>query len=244
LIVLIHGSSAHGGLYQALGEGLANFGTVIVPDLRGHGGQTPIGDVNYIGQLEDDLADLVAATRSSEDQKVIFVGHSSGGGLLVRYAGNPRQPPADAVVLLSPYLGFNAPTMREDAGGWAQPLTRRILGLTLLNAVKLKALNHLPVIYFRLPEGGESLNMVSSYTHRMNESFAPRYDFKKDIAGLPSFLILVGKNDEAFIAEAYEPLLDSFDNNGRVQVIDGLSHLDVIGSSEIHQAVGEFITGF
>jgi len=135
LIVLIHGSSAHGGLYQALGEGLANFGTVIVPDLRGHGGQTPVGDVNYIGQLEDDLADLVAATRSSEDQKVIFVGHSSGGGLLVRYAGNPRQTPADAVVLLSPYLGFNAPTMREDAGGWAQPLTRRILGLTLLNAV-------------------------------------------------------------------------------------------------------------
>jgi non-heme chloroperoxidase len=35
--------------------------TVYVPDLRGHGDIQPHGDVAYIGQLDDDLADFINA---------------------------------------------------------------------------------------------------------------------------------------------------------------------------------------
>ena len=241
LIVIIHGSSAHGGLYEELAVGLSDLGVIIVPDLRGHAEQSPIGDVSYIGQLEDDLADLIASTRVDIGQQIILIGHSSGGGLVVRYSGNVEHEKPDGAVLLAPYLGYNAPTLREDAGGWAQPLTRRIIGLTMLNALGVRLFNHLPVISFRLPENSESLQMTGSYTYRMNTSFAPRRKYKEDMSSLPSFKILVGDQDEAFISTEYEPLLESFDNQGSVEIIDGISHLDIIGSRVVHEKIGEFI---
>jgi len=244
LIIIIHGSGAHSGLYDTLTHGLTHLGSIVVPDLRGHGGQTPVGDVSYIGQLEDDLADLISETRSDANQNVILVGHSSGGGLAVRFAGNPAQPKPDGVVLLAPYLGYNAPTTRLNSGGWAQPLSRRMTGLVMLNALRIRFLNHLTVILFRLPDNGKELKMTSSYSYRLNTSFAPRYDFKRDIARLPKFKILIGRNDEAFLASEFSPLLDSFENNGSVQLFDELSHLDVFADNGVHAEIAKFVSDF
>jgi hypothetical protein len=62
--VLIHGSAADGLSMHVLAKGLADEGdTVFVPDLRGHGANQPRGDVRYLGQLDDDLADFVRQMR-------------------------------------------------------------------------------------------------------------------------------------------------------------------------------------
>ena len=88
LVVIIHGSGGHGAAYDWLAAELAKTGAgVLLPDLRGHyGTDGPRGDVRYIGQFEDDLADLVAGYRRP-GQKLVMVGHSSGGGLVIRFAG-------------------------------------------------------------------------------------------------------------------------------------------------------------
>lgn len=242
LIVVIHGSSAHGGLYTQLAEGLSAVGSVVLPDLRGHGSHVPSGDVAYIGQLEDDLADLIAATKATPDQPVVLVGHSSGGGLILRYASNTEVAQPDAAVLLAPYLGYNAPTTRQNSGGWAQPLTRRIIGLVMLNAARITALNHLPVISFRLPENGKTLKMTEQYSYRMNTSFSPQREFEKDIAALPPFEIVVGDEDEAFYADQYEPLLGAIENQGSVKRFSGLSHLDVTSDESVIAHIATFIT--
>ena len=69
LVILLHGSGWHGGAYVALGEALnEQLGyEVLIPDLRGHG-PDPIrrGDLDYIGQFEDDLADLIETYRGKE----------------------------------------------------------------------------------------------------------------------------------------------------------------------------------
>src|ERR1700733_8370228 len=59
--VLIHGSAGSSADMHPLAHALeaANV-TVLVLDLRGHGWNYPHGDIAYIGQLEDDLADFVA----------------------------------------------------------------------------------------------------------------------------------------------------------------------------------------
>jgi len=89
LVILLHGSGWHGGAYVALGEALnEQLGyEVLIPDLRGHG-PDPIrrGDLDYIGQFEDDLADLIETYRGKE-RPAYLVGHSSGGGLAIRFAG-------------------------------------------------------------------------------------------------------------------------------------------------------------
>jgi acetyl esterase/lipase len=89
LIVAVHGSGWHGQQFSTLGAALARqgLGDVIAPDLRGHGPNPERrGDVDYIGQFEDDLADLIAQ-QVRPGQRVVMLGHSSGGGLVIRFAG-------------------------------------------------------------------------------------------------------------------------------------------------------------
>ena len=91
VIILLHGSGWHSMQFYPLANYLSSNGLahVITPDLRGHG-FTPEqrGDVAYIGQLEDDLADLIGfAQQKFPETTMIIGGHSSGGGLAVRFAG-------------------------------------------------------------------------------------------------------------------------------------------------------------
>jgi non-heme chloroperoxidase len=59
--VLIHGSSGSSVGMHPLAIALQRAGArVLVPDLRGHGANQPHGDISYVGQLDDDLADFVA----------------------------------------------------------------------------------------------------------------------------------------------------------------------------------------
>lgn len=91
LVIAVHGSGWHGAQFARLGAGLAEAGfDVIAPDLRGHG-PWPVrrGDVDYIGQFEDDLADLIDA-QVRPGQSVAMLGHSSGGGLVIRFAGGAQ----------------------------------------------------------------------------------------------------------------------------------------------------------
>ena len=64
-----------GGAYTSLGAGLSEqYGLdVVIPDLRGHGPQ-PVhrGDVDYVGQLKDDVADLIGAY-GGDDRPVYVV---------------------------------------------------------------------------------------------------------------------------------------------------------------------------
>ena len=66
ILVFVHGSSYHGAAYHTLARELSDAGVakVYLPNVRGHhlSGQRR-GDVDYIGQLEDDLADLVVYIR-------------------------------------------------------------------------------------------------------------------------------------------------------------------------------------
>ncbi len=58
-IVLIHGSTGSSLSVHPLAKALNAKGfTVYAPDVRGHGASGRRGDIDYIGQLDDDIADL------------------------------------------------------------------------------------------------------------------------------------------------------------------------------------------
>ncbi|MGC8203475.1 alpha/beta hydrolase [Aliiroseovarius sp. PTFE2010] len=128
-LILLHGSAWHSAQFIALATRLAQDGSanVAAPDLRGDGFDPKRrGDVDHLGQLEEDIADLIA--HLAPKGPVILGGHSSGGGLAVRFAGGPFGHLANGFVLIAPFLKYNAPTQRPNSGGWAQPLTRRLIG--------------------------------------------------------------------------------------------------------------------
>lgn len=248
LLVMVHGSGWHGGQFDGLARTLADRAEVLVPDLRGHGAQPGRrGDIEYIGQFEDDLADLIAAKRQP-GQKVVLLGHSSGGGLVVRMAGGPQGGLLDGAILLAPFLKYNAPTTRPNSGGWARVLMRRMIGLSMLNMVRLRALNHLTVIQFAMPravlDGPLGHTATTAYSFRLNTSFAPRNDYRADIAALPRFLLAVGTRDEAFVPDAYQPLMSGLTDKGRYALIPEASHLEVVAAPETLAQIQDFLRAF
>ena len=232
LLILVQGSGWHGLQFDALAKTLSASADVGVPDLRGHGIKPGVrGDIDYINQFEDDLADLITAVQKP-GQKVVLGEHSSGGGLVVRFAGGAHGRMMDAAVLMAPYLKYNAPTTREKSGGWAYPLTHRIIGLSMLNTFRITALNHLTIMQFRMPQVVLDIPLgdiaTTSYSYRLNTGFAPRSDYLKDVAGLPRFALIAVAADEAFIADQFEPTLSKVTEKGSYAIIDGVGHLDVV----------------
>jgi len=203
------------------------------------------GDIDHIGQFEEDLADLIDQFRQA-GQKVTLVGHSSGGGLVVRMAGGAYRDRMDKAVLLSPFLHHSAPTTRSNSGGWAKPLTRRLIGLSMLNNIGITALNHLTAIQFAMPQaildGPLGHTATTAYSFRLNTSYAPRNNYQKDIEKLPPFMLVVGSKDEAFIAKEFEPLLTQYSDKGVYHLNDDVGHLGIVNAQQTRDLILTYIS--
>ncbi|MEN8892844.1 alpha/beta hydrolase [Planktotalea arctica] len=241
LLILVHGSGWNGLQYNAIAQNLANDAHVLAVDLRGHGA-TPErrGDVDYIGQMEDDLADLIKA-EAAKDQQVVMLGHSSGGGLVVRFAGGANGALIDDAILFAPFLKHDAPSTRADSGGWAHLLLRRVIGLSILNGFGFTGLNHLTAIQFNMPaeitQGRYGHLATTAYSFRLNTGFAPREDYLSDIAALPNFTLVVGSEDEAFYADKFEGVMRAVTDKGRYVIVEGVDHLGIIDADETLSAI-------
>ncbi|SDN33859.1 Lysophospholipase, alpha-beta hydrolase superfamily [Lutimaribacter pacificus] len=243
LVILIHGSGWHGQQFDRLALALRDVAELRAVTLRGHGADPERrGDVDYIGQFEDDLAHVIGDPGNG---KVVLLGHSSGGGLVVRFAGGPHGGMIDGAILLAPFLQYDAPVTRPNSGGWAHPLTRRIIGLSMLNAVGIHALDHLTVIRFAMPravlDGPLGDTATTAYSWRLNQSYAPRRDYLADVAALPPFLLVAGAEDESFVAEGYRPLMSGVTENGRYHVLPGAGHLDIVDDTRTETLIREFL---
>src|SRR6202453_932201 len=91
LAIIAHGSSASSDEMHVVARALAENGiAAIAIDERGHGASGTRGDISYIGQLDDDLADLIADQRKTyANARLELIGHSSGGGYVLRVAAGP-----------------------------------------------------------------------------------------------------------------------------------------------------------
>jgi len=231
-LIFLHGSSSHGGGYHNLAATIAGGGVaqVVLPNLRGHYlSGLRRGDVDDFGQLEDDIADLIGWLRAQGTTGRIFLGgHSSGGGLAVRFAGGKHRALVAGFLLLSPVLPI-APSMRgSDAGGWACVHKRRMLGLMLANLVGQHGLDALPIIAFNKPvelrDGTETL----SYSHRLNTAYHPRLRYQLDLAAMGAKTgILVGDEDQAVDGAKLRALVAKYVPRARLAILPGVDHFGI-----------------
>lgn len=245
VIVLMHGSGADGRYLLPMAEMLhkqANA-TVVIPDLRGHGRSAlgQLGDVSYLGQYDHDLEDLNLLLREAfPKSNIVLGGHSSGGGLALRYGGNGLAA-FDSYLFLAPYLGFDAPTVRPNSGGWVTVSTRRYVGLSMLNRVQITALNGTRVLFFNRPETIDDPLLADSYSYRLNQSFAPA-SFEDDLsANTKPILVLVGQDDEAFYANQFEPIFQKNAPLAEVYLLPDIKHLDLVHQPEAVDLIIEWL---
>jgi len=236
VLILVHGSGWHSQYFLPLAEFISSEGLaqVYTPDLRGHG-STPErrGDVDYIDQLEDDLADLIAYIRRDHPNAMLIIGgHSSGSGLVIRFAGSQYGQQADAFMLLSPYLKYNAPTMRPNSGGWTHPYNGRFAGLTMLNMMGIHWFDYLTAIEFNMPKEARDGTETLSYSYRLNTGFSPR-NYKKDLRAIKKpLLVVAGTKDDAFFAELFEPVMSQY-TAAQFALMPGVTHMGVVVGPDV-----------
>ena len=242
--VLVHGSSGSSIAVHPLAKTLAVRAVEsFVPDIRGHGVSGTRGDIGYIGQLEDDMADLVGLIRTTmPSAPLTLVGHSSGGAFALRVAGSSIQNLFTRTVLLSPYLGTKATASRENAGGWASPNVPRIIALGLLHAAGIACCEQLPVIAFAVPPNTTRI-LTSEYSFRLLSNFGAHRDYRVDLDAAKGPLTLIaGANDELMFSEKYEETVRrSPAANIDVRILDNTNHMDVVSTAAAVSVISEDI---
>jgi alpha-beta hydrolase superfamily lysophospholipase len=239
IAILVHGSSGSSPSIHALADALAARGIeTYAPDIRGHGASGTRGDIAYIGQLEDDLADLVAVIRkSAPTEPLILLGHSAGGGFALRVASSPIRNLFARTVLLAPYLGYDAPTNR-DSGGWAMADIPRFLALGALHRVGIDCCEQLPALAFAVPPNSESI-LVPAYSYRLMRNFATR-GYKDDLAAVTRPMTLIsGADDELMQADKYADAVHAVAPSVDVKLIAGINHMGIVSDARAVSAIAE-----
>ncbi len=241
--VLIHGSSGSSLAVHPLAKMLAARGVEsFVPDIRGHGASGTRGDIGYIGQLEDDLADLVDHIRAAgSTAPLTLVGHSSGGGFALRVAGSSVQQLFRRTVLLSPFLGNKAASSTENAGGWASPDIPRIVALYFLRAVGIGCCEQLPVIAFAVPPNSARI-LTAEYSFRLLSNFGAHRDYRADLQGAKAPLTLIaGANDELMLASKYDEAVSGTAATIDVKILENANHMDVVSTAAATSVIADDI---
>lgn len=242
IAVVVHGSSGSSkGPIHALSLALAARGVqTYAVDIRGHGASGNRGDIAYLGQLEDDMADLVGEIRKADPTAPLtLIGHSSGGGFALRIAGSPIQNLFTRTVLLAPYLGYDAPSSRPNSGGWANADIPRFLALSVLHRVGMPWAKSLPTIAFAVPPDSD-LRLTGVYSYRLMRNFANHADFRSDLAAATRPLTITsGADDELMIADKYAEEVRGIVPAVDVKLIDGVNHMGVVSDPKAVSAIAD-----
>ena len=226
VVVLIHGSSDNGNGMHPLAKALRDAGaTVYVPGLRGHGHSGRSGDIDYIGQLEDDLADFVEVLRPLHPHASFsLIGFSSGGGFVLHAMAGRDEELFDRFIMISPVLPPGAPTLRPATGGWVSLALPRIIVLSVLNRVGIDWFNGLPI--FALATAPDVPDLTSVYSFRLAVDFGAPRDYLAALArSTKPATVLVGGADELFYSDRFAPLLQAARPDLPVIVVPGVGHI-------------------
>jgi alpha-beta hydrolase superfamily lysophospholipase len=237
IAIVVHGSSGSSVAIHALSDAIAARGVdTYAPDIRGHGGSGTRGDVAYLGQLEDDMADFVAEIRKTNPTAPItLLGHSAGGGFALRIAGSPMQNLFVRTVLLAPYLGYDAPTNRPNSGGWASPDLPRVFGLAILRRLGIDCCESLPALAFAVPANSRAI-LNPAYSYRLMRNFATS-GYRGDLeAATRPVALFSGADDELMIADKYR---DAVGEHVPVRLIDGVNHMAIVSDPRAVAAIAD-----
>ena len=239
-VVLVHGSSGTDASMLKLAQALQAAGvSVYAISLRGHGGSgTANGDVSYLRQLDDDLADFVKGL--GLDRPGVhrtLIGFSSGGGFILRIAGGRQAGLFNDYLAVSPYIGQDAPTNKPNSGGWAGVAVPRIIALSLLDGIGLPWFQGLPAVHFAT-DAKASNSRTPVYSFRLARSLQLGRDWRGVLARIAAATeIVVGANDELFNADQFKPMLQPINPRIGVTIVPNETHLGMIADPAATAAI-------
>ena len=243
--ILIHGQAMDGVTLHRAAKTLAEAGmSAFVPTIRGHGQDGRPGDIDYAGQLDDDLADFLTHLRETRPETDFsLVGHSAGGGFVIRIAQGSLSGLFERFVLLAPMLDSASPIFRPESGKWARPHVRRIVGLMLLDAFGIHRFEGLPILAFGVP-AKSSAHFVPSYSYRLQKNFSAPDDYARKLGSiLQPIALIAGGKDEILASDSYGSLLLPYRPDISIRIVANAGHMGVILVQEALAALTEALIG-
>ncbi|MGO8955567.1 MAG: alpha/beta hydrolase [Rhodomicrobium sp.] len=244
IVIAIHGSAGSSVSLHPLAKALSAQGIQIyAPDIRGHGETGRRGDIDYAGQLDDDLEDFVRAISGRHPgTRIVLAGFSSGGGFALHAAASRLGGTFGRVVLLAPMLGPKAPTVRETSNAWAAPFIPRIIGLSLLGSLGIHTFEGLPVLAFAIDPAQAKL-LTGSWSFRLMRGFGTS-DYAADLKNARTPVrVLAAAKDELFDAELFAPTVHAIRPEVPVTVIPDLNHIGMISDARAVPAIAAALRG-
>ena len=188
--IVVHGSSgSSGGTIHALSSALAARGVETwAVDIRGHGASGTRGDIGYVGQLEDDLADLVGMIRKTAPVSAADAGRpflrrrfcAARGGL-----ADPGPVRAHRAARALSRLTMRPPPGRIPAAG-RKPIFRASLACSRCAPSASPAARRCRCWRSRCRRIPRR-TLVGTYSDRLMRNFAVRdRDFRRDLAAARS----------------------------------------------------------
>ena len=233
-VLLLHGVLANSYTYNKMAGLLreALQAEVIAIDLRGHGQSEGVpGDISTLNQYAEDLDDIISSVKIEKpDQTILLAGHSMGGGIVLRYTETFQQNRINGYLLFAPNLGNNAPTTNQNLdleNNFIKTHLSRGLGLRMLNELGIHKYDSLKVVFYNLPEQMP----LRSYSYRSMQASFPN-DYKEALRSIDKpMLVIIGSDDEAFIAKEYPPIFETW-SNGKCYIIEGETHNGIRHNAE------------
>ena len=235
-VTLIHGQSGSGISMHPLAKALAvACFKVFAIDVRGHGQSGTKGHIDFVGQLESDLAAFVRAVHPPKPSTLL--GFSTGAGFALRFAGSEHQTDFGSYLLLSPFLSQDAPNQRSGSGGWVSVGVPRIIALAVLNGVGISTFNSLPVMSFALNEQARSI-LTTQYDFNLATNFRPERDYMANIRRVSQPVrVLAGVADEVFQTAELEGIFRAAGKTWEVELLPGIGHIELTLQPTAIQAI-------
>lgn len=175
-----------------------------------------------------------------QDKEIYLIGHSSGGGLAIRFSASAYGNLIKGVILLSPTIP-TAPSMRKNAGGWAKISFWKIILLSILNNFGITYFNHTKVIKFNRPKEYCNGTETLSYSFNLNSFYHPRLPYTKDISSIKNrSIVIAGSLDEAN-NPFYHPLVMQDPQSESICILSGIHHLEITQNQLVFNSIINWI---
>lgn len=149
-LIFLHGSTYNSRRYANIAKAMCRQGyRVCLLNWRGHGDSdgNP-GDVSYVGQLEDDLADMIELVKVQDPEASIVIGgHSAGAVVCLRYVDKYGCDDIKAISIVSPVINGPLETVRypQPSSAWQYKLIY-FRKAKPIHAAPEAALQHAPIL--------------------------------------------------------------------------------------------------
>jgi len=247
VLLFYHGGGAHSGAgYQFIGSGLQKQFDIAVytPDIRGHGAsEGRRGDSPHRKQVWADIDTFIKLARTEHPNLPLFLGgHSSGAGLILNYASQPRHEPLEGYVFLAPDFGFRSKTSRPDK---IEPFATAHVPAFVANALSGGLVfGHAYAVRFNYPSEllAADPRIVIAYTVNMANAVTPSNPHQQFSSLDRPFGMWIGTEDEMNLSSrvlAFADLAASVRAESEATSLLGEKHLSIL--IKAHEVIGPWL---